>query len=101
MRKYYLAGPDARDKVNLLLYADKIISTVHSVMPKAEVTVSERWYSVSPTPKQGEAIKIGRALSSKGVLGQYCVHIPKLFNSIAIEEKEESNDKQPRNGGHH
>ena len=103
MRKYYLAGTDARVNVDLRDYADKIISAVHEVMPNAEVVVEQRWYSVSPAPDRGDAIKIGRTLSKKDVLGTHCVQVPKLFNSIAIEEKEEVDDttKQPRHGGHH
>lgn len=102
MRKYYLASTDARVNVDLRDYAEKIISAVRVVMPDAEVVVEQRWYSVSPTPERGAAIKIGRALSKKNVLGKHCVQIPKLFNSISDEKKEKKNDnkKQPRHGGH-
>lgn len=102
MRKYFLAKSGARSTVDLRDYEDEIMAAVHAVMPDAEVVVEQRWYSVSPTPERGAAIKIGRALSKKDVLGKHCVQIPKLFNSISDDRKEKKNDnkKQPRHGGH-
>ena len=103
MRKYYLANSEARGEVDLREYKAEIVAAVHEVVPKAKVVVSRSWYSVSPPPERGEAIRVGRALSNKDILGRYCVYIPKLFNSIAIEDKEELNGqgKQPCHGGHH
>ena len=105
MRKYYLANTDARDSVDLRDYRTEIRAAVHSVMPNAQIVVSAKWYSVSPTPERGAAIKIGRLLSNKDLLGKHCVQIPKLFNSIAINKKEDEeqndNSKQQQHGGHH
>lgn len=104
MRKYYLANTDARGSVDLRDYRAEIRAAVHSVMPNAQIVVSEKWYSVSPTPERGAAIKIGRLLSSKDLLGRHCIQVPKLFNSIAVSERKEkkSNDrtKQQSTGGH-
>ena len=102
MREYYLADPASRGTVDLRDYEEEIIAAVHAVIPNATVIVKKQSYCVSPTPERGAAIKIGRALSKKNVLGSYCVQIPKLFNSIAIEKKEVTNDnkKQPHHGGH-
>lgn len=105
MRKYYLADSVSRGKVDLRDYEDEILTAVHEVMPNAEVVVGKDSYSVSPTPERGAAIKIGRALSKKYVLGRYCVQIPKLFNSTPMDKKkkEARNDpnKQSCHGGHH
>ena len=106
MRKYYLANTDARESVDLRDYRTEIRAAVHSVMPDAQIVVSAKWYSVSPTPERGAAIKIGRLLSSKNLLGKHCVQVPKLFNSIAINDRKEkeNNDiteQQKSNGGHH
>ena len=102
MREYYLADPSSRGTVDLRDYEEEIIAAVHAVMPNATVIVKKQSYCVSPTPERGAAIKIGRALSKKNVLGSYCVQVPKLFNSVAIDEKEDANDtrKESRHGGH-
>lgn len=104
MRKYYLANTESRDSVDLRDYRDEIRAAILSVMPNAQIVVSAKWYSVSPTPERGVAIKIGRLLSSKDLLGKHCVQIPKLFNSIAIDDRKEkeNNDraKQKPLGGH-
>lgn len=105
MRKYYLANTDSRGSVDLRDYRTEIRAAVHSVMPDAQIVVSAKWYSVSPTPERGAAIKIGRLLSSKDLLGKHCVQVPKLFNSIAVSEGKENksndNSKQQQHGGHH
>ena len=73
-------------------------------MPGAKVTVTAKWYSVSPTPERGAAIKIGRLLSNKDLLGKHCVQIPKLFNSTVIIDRKEKetndNTEQQSLGGH-
>ena len=86
MRKYYLASADHRGEIDLRKYKNEIINAVHTYMPHATVTVTERYYTVDPTPQRGNAIRIGRILSNKDVLGGCCVPIPKLFCSEEIEE---------------
>lgn len=83
MRKYILASPTARAEVDLIDYREEIEAAVFDVMPKAVVTIYEDYYTVSPSPDKGDAIRIGRRIS-KTVLGQYCIHIPKLFNGEEI-----------------
>lgn len=104
MRKYYLANTESRESVDLRDYRTEIRAAVHSVMPNAQIVVSEKWYSVSPTPERGAAIKIGRLLSSKDLLGRHCIQVPKLFNSIAVSERKEKKSngrtKQQSTGGH-
>ena len=80
MRKYWLASKEARLGVDLLGYEAQIVDSVHQVMPTATVKVERDHYTVSPTPSRSEAIRIGRLLSKKEVLGGYCIKIPKLFN---------------------
>lgn len=96
MRVYHLSSGDARRTVDLRDYADVIIKAVTSVMSDKDVTVviEKDSYTVSPTPTQGEAIRIGR-LICKSDLNQYCIQIPKLFTGENIETKEEPNE--PRN----
>lgn len=84
MRKYWLASKEARLDVDLLDFQDEIIEAVHQVMPTAAVKVTQSYYTVSPTPSKGEAIRIGRQLSKKEVLGSHCIKIPKLFNGENI-----------------
>lgn len=78
MRKYTLASHVARDAVDLQCYREAIEAAVHEVMPEAEVTVCQGYYTVTPSPERGDAIRIGKKVS-KTVLGQYCIQIPKLF----------------------
>ena len=85
MRKYTLASKSAKGYVDLRDYEDVITAAVLAVMPNATVKVEEKCYYVSPTPKQGEAIKIGRQIC-QSELSRYCVQIPKLFTSIELEE---------------
>ena len=80
MRRYTLASKDARHNVDLRDYSEEILEAVHQVMPTAAVRVTQSYYTVSPTPSRSEAIKIGRQLSKKTVLGSHCIKIPKLFN---------------------
>lgn len=84
MRKYYLASALDREIVDLRNYQKEIQAAVHRYMPKATVTVAERYYTVHPTPNRGDAIRIGRLLSSKDILGTHCVMIPKLFCSEEV-----------------
>ena len=102
MRKYYLASTKERDDVDLRDYEQAIMDAVHQYMPNAQVEVTERYYTVHPTPDKGSAIKIGRLLSSKDVLGMYCVKIPKLFCSEEVEQgKEVENGREKKCiGGH-
>ena len=86
MRRYYLASVVERENVDLRLYEEEIKAAVHQFMPKAQVVVEKDYYSVHPTPERGNAIRIGRVLSSKDVLGRYCVKIPKLFCSEEVEK---------------
>lgn len=104
MRKYVLASKDARPTVDLRDYRSVIENAVHEIMPQATVVVAERYYTVEPSPRQGDAVKIGRIICKSGLCTQ-CVYIPKLFLSteVKLTKKEDDNDKQKRNshGGHH
>lgn len=88
MRRYYLASAENRGIVDLREYQDEIVEAVHQIMPQAQVVVKEDCYEVSPSPPKGLAIKIGRLLSSKDVMGSYCIKISKLFCSEEVECKE-------------
>ena len=88
MRRYYLASVEKRGIVDLRWHQDEIIEAVHQIMPQAQVVVKEDCYEVSPSPPKGLAIKIGRLLSSKDVMGSYCIKISKLFCSEEVECKE-------------
>lgn len=100
MRKYTLASSNARTSANLTTYTDVITEAVHEVMPKASVIVEQDCYYVNPAPSKGDAIRIGRAIC-KSALAQYCVQVPKLFNSILIKEDKHEERKQQLPGGHH
>lgn len=106
MRRYTLASPEARTDVDLRDYQELIEATVHEFIPDAVVTVYQTCYTVSPTPEKGDAIRIGRRLSSHQALGRHCIRIPKLFYGEDMEEskseqhKEEAHGKQKRTGGH-
>lgn len=56
-------------------YAEIIENAVHEVMPHAAVQVEKDYYCVDPTPKQGDAVRIGRQIC-RSALCQYCVQIP-------------------------
>ena len=99
MRKYSLASTDAKRTVDLRDYSQLIEETVHEIIPEASVSVYETYYIVSPTPSRGDAIKIGRKLSSME-LGKYCIQIPKLFTSRSIKENERDG-KKTQHGGHY
>lgn len=93
MRKYTLASGTARSSVDLRDYEEIIMKAVHDILPSAVVCVWEDHYTVAPTPRQGDAVKIGRAIC-KSALSMYCVQVPKLFTSVEIEEeKEEEKDE--------
>lgn len=98
MRRYTLASIDARKDVDLRLFSDFIEETVHEFMPNAIVAVEQNYYTVSPTPQKGTAVRIGRKLSSNKEMGKHCVKIPKLFYGTNIEEV--IYEKQKCNGGH-
>lgn len=100
MRKYTLASAKERQNVDLRDYTSVITEAVYSVMPSAAVRVERDCYYVSPTPSQGEAIKIGRQIC-QSELKHSCVQIPKLFSSIEVKEAAaDGTDKQKRTGGH-
>lgn len=103
MRKYTLASVNAQSSVDLRDYGGFIKTTILEIMPKAEIVVEQTYYTVSPSPSKGDAIRVGRKLSKNKDLGQHCIKIPKLFNGENIETgKELSHDdnKQKHNGGH-
>lgn len=102
MKKYTLASSSARQNVDLRDYEDVIIKAVTDVMGSHvnQVLVEKDCYYVSPSPKKGEAIRIGRLICKSG-LGRHCVQIPKLFSSIEMEEEKNDNSKQQQHGGHH
>ena len=102
MRRYSLASTDARNFVDLRDYTEIITEAVTAVMPNASVQVLEDHYLVSPTPNQGQAVRIGRQIC-QSELRKHCVMIPKLFISEEIEEEvadDGENGKHP-DGGHH
>lgn len=84
MRKYTLAASSSKENVDLRDYETVIIEAVQSVMPEATVTVEQSCYYVTPTPKPGDARKIGRQICKSG-LSYYCIQIPKLFCSVEIQ----------------
>lgn len=100
MRKYTLASIDARKEVDLRYFSEFIEKTVHEFMPNAIVNVEQNYYTVSPTPQKGDAVRIGRKLSSNKDMGKYCVKIPKLFYGTNIDNMEVIYEKQKCNGGH-
>ena len=103
MRKYSLASRNAKDAVDLTNYSDIIAKAVTEVMGDADdlvVIIESDCYIVSPTPTQGQAVRIGRQIC-KSALSQYCVQIPKLFSSIEIKEvNHDQTDQQEHPGGH-
>lgn len=101
MRKYTLASASDRSSVNLRDYEIVITEAVHAVMPAAIVRVEQDCYYVSPTPSQGDAIKIGRQICQSN-LKHFCIQIPKLFSSIEMEEvASNGRNEKKRLGGHH
>ena len=102
MRKYTLADIGNKGTVDLRDYELIITEAVHAVMPDALVSVQQDCYYVTPTPKPGDARKIGRQIC-KSALSRFCTSIPKLFTSIEIT-KEATNEKAKQSkhpGGHH
>lgn len=102
MRKYTLAASGSKGTVDLRNYESVIVEAVHAVMPNASVTVEPDCYYVAPTPKPGDARKIGRQICKSG-LSHHCIQIPKLFTSVEIKEeaKNERTTEQKHLGGHH
>lgn len=99
MRKYSLASIDARNMVDLRQFREFIEETIYEYMPEAKVKVEQNYYTVTPTPNKGTAVRIGRKLSSNKAMGKHCVKIPKLFYGTNIDE-EAIYEKQKCNGGH-
>ena len=100
MRKYTLASKDAKINVDLRNYRQVIEDAVREVLPTAIVQVNADYYTVSPTPKQGDAVRIGRAIC-KSKLKMYCVQIPKLFSSVEIEEEKDDGGTKEKHPGWH
>ena len=86
MRKYTLASPDAKNKVDLRDYADVITEAVLKVSPDAVVKVERNFYTVDPPLTQSQAIKAGRQICQSN-LKRYCIQMPKLFTSIPVSNK--------------
>lgn len=102
MRKYTLASADSRASVDLRDYKDVITDAVNEVMAgvdNLEVIVTKDYYTVSPTPEKGDAIRIGRIIC-KSALNRHCVQIPKLFSSIEVKELDNGERKEHQMGGH-
>ena len=102
MRKYTLASADSRASVDLRDYKDVITDAVNEVMAgvdNLEVIVTKDYYTVSPTPEKGDAIRIGRIIC-KSALNRHCVQIPKLFSSIEVKEQTNGERKEHQMGGH-
>lgn len=101
MRRYSLASVDYRKYVDLVTFENTIINIVHQVMPNSVVSVEKDFYTVSPTPTRSEAVRIGRMLSNKDILGKYCIYVPKLFYGEDVEERGmENHAEAKRFGGH-
>ena len=101
MRRYSLASVDYRKYVDLVTFENTIINIVHQVMPNSVVSVEKDFYTVSPTPTRSEAVRIGRMLSNKDILGKYCIYVPKLFYGEDVEERGmENHAEAKRSGGH-
>ena len=100
MRKYTLASPESRSTVDLRDYKKIIETAVHEIMPAAKVIVESDCYYVSPAPKRGDAVKIGR-LICKSNLNRHCIQLPKLFTSIPVKEVKHEEHQPKRPGGHH
>lgn len=100
MRKYTLASIDARKDVDLRNFRSFIEDTVHEFMPGATVDVQQNYYTVSPIPQKGIAVRIGRKLCSNRAMSKHCVKIPKLFYGINVDKKEAKYEEQKCNGGH-
>ena len=107
MRSYSIISKQGKE-LDLRDYRDIIEMAVLSANSDAIVNVYESNYTVSPSPTKGQAIKTGREIC-KSDLGKYCIHVPKLFQSVEVEEtndleevskSNDKNSKQPT-GGHH
>lgn len=102
MRRYTLASTEARSAVDLRDYKDVITNAVREVMAgvnNLKVVVTKDYYTVSPTPEKGDAIRIGRIIC-KSALNRHCVQIPKLFSSIEVKESDNGERKEHQMGGH-
>lgn len=70
-------------------------------MPNAVVGVEKDFYTVSPTPTRSEAVRIGRMLSNKDILGKYCIYVPKLFYGEDVEKRGMENHAEAKHYGGH
>ena len=100
MRKYTLASPESRSTVDLRYYRAIIESAVQEIMPTAKVIVESDCYYVSPSPKRGDAVKIGRAIC-KSNLSRHCIKLSKLFTGIPVKEVKHEEQPSKHSGGHH
>ena len=100
MRKYTLASLKSRSTVDLRDYRAIIESAVQEIMPAAKVIVESDCYYVSPAPKRGDAVKIGRA-SCKSNLNRHCIKLSKLFTGIPVKEVKHEEQQTKRPCGHH
>lgn len=88
MRLYRLASSQNRKVIDLRNYETIIVTIVTSVVPLADVVVSESEYIILTDITKGEAIKIGRALAHSE-LGQFCISRPILFIGEEIENEDD------------
>ena len=96
-----LADGSKRGVVDLKNYEGIIKAAVEEFAPGFTVEVYKDYYVVNEPLSQSQAIKIGRRICESG-LSQYCIKLPKLFNSRIVKEKKNDNRKeQKRPGGHH
>ena len=100
MRKYTLASPESRSSVDLRNYRAIIESAVQEIMPAAKVIVEKDCYYVSPAPKRGDAVKIGRAICRSN-LNRHCIKLSKLFTGIPVKEDKHEEQQPKHPGGHH
>ena len=101
MRKYMLADGSKRGVVDLRDYEDIIKAAVEEFASGLTVVVYKDYYVVNEQLSQSQAIKIGRKICESD-LSQYCIKLPKLFNSRIVKEKADDNrSKQKQIGGHH
>lgn len=92
MKEYRLADCLFRKTVSLKEYETDIIKAVHTVKPKATVTVTERGFTVEPPIRKLESIAVSKILRS-GRMNKLTMYRPCLFNGYEINDKEENNEQ--------
>lgn len=88
MKEYRLADNNYRQTVSLKNYEADITDAVHTVKPKATVTVTEHGFSVDPPMKKLESIAVSKILRS-GSMNKLTMYRPCLFNGYTVREKSE------------